>query len=44
MFVMVWQLPDVSAPLLWTSLAFPLYYIVLSLAIGGVSRRATGSQ
>jgi len=36
MFVMVWRLPDVSRPLLWTSLLFPLYYTVLSLAIGGV--------
>ena len=44
MFVMIWMLPDVSRPLLWTSLAFPLYYAVLSLAIGGVARAGTGRR
>jgi len=38
---MVWQLPDVSAMLLWTSLLFPLYYAALSLAIGGWPKRLT---
>ena len=41
MVVMVWQLPDVSAMLLWTSLLFPLYYAALSLAIGGWPKRLT---
>ncbi len=30
---LLWQLPDVSRPLLLVSLAFPLYYIVLSLVL-----------
>jgi phosphatidylcholine synthase len=34
LLVMVWQLPAISAPLLWGSLAFPIYYIVLSLVVG----------
>ena len=34
LLVMVWQLPAISAPLLWGSLAFPVYYIVLSLVVG----------
>jgi phosphatidylcholine synthase len=33
MLVLWWQTPDVSRPLLWASFAFPLYYIVLSLAL-----------
>ena len=44
MFMMVWQLPDVSAALLWTSLLFPLYYAALSLAIGGWPKRLTESS
>jgi hypothetical protein len=36
---MVWQLPVVSATLLWGSLLFPLYYVVLSIVVGG--RRIT---
>jgi phosphatidylcholine synthase len=34
LLVMVWQLPAISAPLLWGSLSFPIYYIVLSLVVG----------
>ncbi len=34
LLVMVWQLPVMSAPLLWASLAFPVYYVMLSLAAG----------
>ena len=34
LLVMVWQLPAISAPLLWGSLAFPVYYVVLSLVVG----------
>ena len=34
LLVMVWQLPVVSSPLLWGSLLFPLYYVVLSLLVG----------
>ena len=32
--VMVWQLPAVSSLLLWTSLLFPAYYVILSLVVG----------
>ena len=32
--VMVWQLPAVSPVLLWTSLLFPAYYVILSLVVG----------
>ena len=31
--VMLWQMPDVSRPLFWASLAFPAYYVALSLAL-----------
>jgi phosphatidylcholine synthase len=34
LLVMVWQLPAISAPLLCGSLAFPIYYVVLSLVVG----------
>jgi phosphatidylcholine synthase len=34
LLVIVWQLPAISAPLLWGSLAFPIYYVVLSLVVG----------
>ena len=34
LLVMVWQLPAISTPLLWGSLAFPVYYFALSLAVG----------
>jgi phosphatidylcholine synthase len=34
LLLMIWQLPDVSRALLWGSLAFPLYYVALSLAVG----------
>lgn len=34
LLVMLWQLPDVSPLLLWGSLAFPLYYLGLSLVLG----------
>ena len=34
LLVMVWQLPAISAPLLWGSLSFPIYYVVLSLVVG----------
>jgi phosphatidylcholine synthase len=33
MLVLLWQLPQVSHPLLLASLAFPLYYTVLSLVL-----------
>ena len=35
LLVMVWQLPAVSPALLWGSLVFPVYYVVLSLVVGG---------
>ena len=34
LLVMVWQLPAVSPTLLWGSLLFPVYYVVLSLFVG----------
>jgi phosphatidylcholine synthase len=34
LLVMVWQLPAVSPVVLWASLAFPAYYVMLSLAVG----------
>ena len=34
LLVMVWQLPAVSSRLLWGSLVFPVYYVMLSLAVG----------
>ena len=34
LLVMVWQLPVISMALLWGSLVFPAYYLVLSLAVG----------
>jgi phosphatidylcholine synthase len=33
MFVLWWQMPDVSRPVLWASFVFPLYYALLSLAL-----------
>jgi len=34
LLVMVWELPAVSPILLWGSLLFPVYYVVLSLVVG----------
>lgn len=34
LLVMLWELPAVSALLLWGSLVFPVYYVVLSLVVG----------
>ena len=34
LLAMLWELPAVSAILLWGSLLFPLYYVVLSLVVG----------
>jgi hypothetical protein len=31
--VMIWQFPDVSRPILYLSLIFPAYYLVLSLLL-----------
>jgi len=42
LLVMVWQLPVVSPTLLWGSLLFPVYYVVLSLAVG--RRRVTAES
>jgi len=33
MLVLLWQMPEVSRPVFWTSLAFPVYYMLLSLAL-----------
>jgi phosphatidylcholine synthase len=38
MFVLLRQAPDVSRPLLWASLGFPAYYLLLSIAL---NRRRT---
>jgi phosphatidylcholine synthase len=40
MLTMLWQLPQISPPLLWTSFVFPAYYFILSLAIGRSSKHA----
>ena len=42
LLVMVWQLPAVSPLLLWGSLLFPVYYLVLSLLVG--RRRITAGS
>jgi len=42
LLVMVWQLPAVSPILLWGSLLFPVYYVVLSLLVG--RRRITAGS
>ena len=34
LLVMLWELPAVSPVLLWGSLLFPIYYVVLSLVVG----------
>lgn len=34
LLVMLWQLPAVSPRLLWGSLVFPAYYVILSIAVG----------
>ncbi len=41
MLVMLWQYPAVSRPLFWISLAYPVYYVVLSIA---VSRKRRGRR
>ena len=33
MIAMLWQMPAVSRPIFWTSLVFPVYYFLLSLAL-----------
>jgi len=33
MIAMLWQMPAVSRPLFWASLVFPIYYLLLSLAL-----------
>lgn len=38
MGLLIWHSPDVSRPLLWASLAFPVYYLVLSVALS-IGRR-----
>jgi phosphatidylcholine synthase len=40
--VMLWRMPAVPRPVLWTSLLFPVYYVVLSLSLPFLprSRRA----
>jgi len=38
MLTMIWQLPDVSRGLLFASLAYPVYYVALSLAVSARHR------
>ncbi len=38
--VMIWQFPDVAGPVLYLSLIFPAYYLVLSLVLNVRRRRA----
>ena len=38
--VMIWQFPDVARPVLYLSLIFPAYYLVLSLVLNVRRRRA----
>jgi phosphatidylcholine synthase len=38
MFVLLWQLPTVSKPVLWASFVFPVYYVLLSFRLS-VARR-----
>jgi phosphatidylcholine synthase len=38
---MLWQLPVVSPLLVWTSLGFPVYYVILSLAMYRLSSKRT---
>ena len=33
MFALLWQMPEVSRVLLWASLTFPIYYVLLSLRL-----------
>ena len=33
MFALLWQMPEVSRFLLWASLVFPVYYVLLSLRL-----------
>jgi len=33
MFALLWQTPEVSRFLLWASLVFPVYYVLLSLCL-----------
>jgi phosphatidylcholine synthase len=40
MVAMLWQMPAVSRPIFWASLVFPVYYLVLSLALD-VRRRGS---
>jgi phosphatidylcholine synthase len=40
LLAVLWRLPDISPPLLWTSFVFPVYYVILSLAIGRSSKHA----
>jgi phosphatidylcholine synthase len=41
LLVMLWELPVVSSRLLWGSLVFPVYYVVLSLVVGRKRTAAT---
>jgi phosphatidylcholine synthase len=40
--LMVWELPDVTRPVLWLSLIFPIYYVALSLALNRSGRSTIG--
>ena len=40
MMAMLWQMPEISRPIFWASLVFPVYYVALSLALEVRRRRA----
>lgn len=40
MLLLLWQIPDVSRPVLWASFVFPLYYFLLSVALDRRRARA----
>ena len=44
MAAMWWQIPVVSRQMLWASLAFPLYYLMLSVFLDAGRRKATQSK
>lgn len=41
MILMLWRMPDIPAPIVWASLVFPAYYVVLSLVLD-LRRRNAG--
>jgi phosphatidylcholine synthase len=44
MFVLLWQMPNVSEPVLWASLVFPVYYVLLSFRLSVARRGEPGAN